>query len=159
MSYTSDTSTKVTYLSPKMSMTKFVHLVQKYDPRESSNWVRHRVFDNSSNKEEREILEQHPGHMIIMTQDKETRTWSITKLIDISKEEFPKKEKKKQQTTEPKKEIVQDERSLIKIRISAMNQLPQAQCGLNDQLKDLLQAANKLGLYDAADFLKKHIKQ
>lgn len=158
MSYTSDTSTKVSYLSPKMSMTKFVHLVQKYDPRESANWVRHRVFDNSSNKEEREILEQHPGHMVIMTQDKESRKWTITKLIDISKEEFPKKEKKKP-TIETKKESPQVERSLASVRISAMNQLPQAQYGLNDQLKELLQAANRLGLYDAADFLKNHIKQ
>lgn len=34
-------------------------------------------------------------------------------------------------------------------------QVPQTQMALNDQLKILRIAANKLGLYDAADFIKR----
>lgn len=34
------------------------------------------------------------------------------------------------------------------------HQLPQRQDSTVDQLKDLQQVANRLGLYDAADFLK-----
>lgn len=37
--------------------------------------------------------------------------------------------------------------------IQQMPQLPQVQYDLYQQLRELEQAANKLGLYDAADFL------
>lgn len=37
-------------------------------------------------------------------------------------------------------------------------QLPQAQYDLEQQLRELRLMANKLGLYDAADFLSKYIK-
>lgn len=38
--------------------------------------------------------------------------------------------------------------------ISAIPQQPQRQDGIQDQLHDLRVAANKLGLYDAADLLR-----
>lgn len=41
--------------------------------------------------------------------------------------------------------------------ISEISQQPQAQYSLTDQLKELQIAANKLGLYDAADFIKNHL--
>jgi hypothetical protein len=38
--------------------------------------------------------------------------------------------------------------------IRSLPQLPQRQDALDDQLIDLVKAANKLGLYDAADLIK-----
>lgn len=38
--------------------------------------------------------------------------------------------------------------------ITSIPKLPQSQVGLDDQLSDLLAVANRLGLYDAADFIK-----
>jgi hypothetical protein len=40
--------------------------------------------------------------------------------------------------------------------IRLIRQQPQAQYGLADQLRQLQGAANKLGLYDAADWLEAH---
>lgn len=40
--------------------------------------------------------------------------------------------------------------------IEFLPQLPQVQYDLQRQLRELRVAANKLGLYDAADFLKNH---
>jgi hypothetical protein len=42
--------------------------------------------------------------------------------------------------------------------IAEIPQMPQVQYSLMQQLFELKIAANKLGLYDAADFLSKHIK-
>jgi hypothetical protein len=39
--------------------------------------------------------------------------------------------------------------------VKQIPQVPQTQMALNDQLKILRIAANKLGLYDAADFIKR----
>lgn len=44
--------------------------------------------------------------------------------------------------------------TLARERISALPQLPQAQYSLSEQLSELRAAAVKMGLYDAADFLK-----
>lgn len=43
--------------------------------------------------------------------------------------------------------------------MNAMPQLPQRQDATNDQLRDLRYIANKLGLYDAADYLRVVLKQ
>ncbi len=43
--------------------------------------------------------------------------------------------------------------TLARERINDMEQLPQAQYDLTTQLNELYAAANKLGLYDAADYL------
>jgi hypothetical protein len=40
-----------------------------------------------------------------------------------------------------------------------MKHCPQRQDGMLEQLKDLHAFANKLGFYDAADFIKQHLKQ
>lgn len=42
--------------------------------------------------------------------------------------------------------------------ISYIKQKPQAQEALNDQLHKLIIVANRLGLYAAADYLKKNLK-
>jgi hypothetical protein len=41
--------------------------------------------------------------------------------------------------------------------IKTLPQQPQAQYSLDEQLAELRDAANKLGLYDAADYLSKKI--
>jgi hypothetical protein len=44
------------------------------------------------------------------------------------------------------------------VATQAINSIPQqgqAQYSLNEQLVELINAANKLGLYDAADYLKR----
>lgn len=41
---------------------------------------------------------------------------------------------------------------------SALGQPPQRQDSLNDQLRDLQAVANRLGMYDAADFLAKALR-
>lgn len=38
--------------------------------------------------------------------------------------------------------------------VKKMEQCPQRQDSMNEQLKDLIGVANKLGFYDAADYLK-----
>ena len=42
--------------------------------------------------------------------------------------------------------------------IDAMEKMPQRQDSLNDQLRDLVHVANKLGFYDAADHLKRTVQ-
>ena len=49
---------------------------------------------------------------------------------------------------------VQDFKSVVDT-IKSIPQQPQVQYDLEQQLRELRQAANKLGLYDAADFLNK----
>jgi hypothetical protein len=41
----------------------------------------------------------------------------------------------------------------------AVNQQPQRQDALNNQLRDLIFVANRLGCYDAADYLKRVISE
>lgn len=41
----------------------------------------------------------------------------------------------------------------VKAELKKVAQCPQTQDGLNEQLKALIPFANKLGLYDAADYL------
>ena len=48
-----------------------------------------------------------------------------------------------------------DNRKLL-VTIENTPQLPQVQYSLSRQLRELRVMANKLGLYDAADFLKDH---
>lgn len=43
---------------------------------------------------------------------------------------------------------------LREIELQKVNQLPQTQEALNDQLRKLWVIANKFGLYDAADYVK-----
>lgn len=43
--------------------------------------------------------------------------------------------------------------------INTLEQVPQAQYSLEEQLQVLRVAANKLGLYDAADFLERYIER
>jgi hypothetical protein len=44
---------------------------------------------------------------------------------------------------------------LPKGTLKAVPSFPQTQAALNDQLSDLALVADKLGLYDAADYLRK----
>lgn len=41
-----------------------------------------------------------------------------------------------------------------KSELEKINKCPQRQDSLNEQLKDLIIIANKLGFYDASDFIK-----
>lgn len=43
--------------------------------------------------------------------------------------------------------------------VTKMEQQPQRQDSLNDQLRDLQAIANKLGMYDAADFIQKALER
>jgi len=45
--------------------------------------------------------------------------------------------------------------AIWKEELNNVKQCPQRQDSLTDQLKDLYQIANKFGLYDAADFVRK----
>lgn len=42
----------------------------------------------------------------------------------------------------------------LKEVLATLPQFPQRQDGTSDQLADLVQVANRLGMYDAADYLK-----
>lgn len=45
----------------------------------------------------------------------------------------------------------------LKAALASLTQQPQRQDGTEDQLRDLHTFANKLGLYDAADFIRTSI--
>lgn len=47
----------------------------------------------------------------------------------------------------------------LKTILKTIKHQPQRQDSTNDQLKDLMVFANRLGLYDAADFIKYKIQQ
>lgn len=64
------------------------------------------------------------------------------------------------ESREPAKDVIpsnQERENNAVLAIKAIHQLPQAQYDLEQQLRELRIAANKLGLYDAADFLREHI--
>ena len=45
-----------------------------------------------------------------------------------------------------------------RLQVETIRQCPQSQGSVTDQLKNLIRVANKLGFYDAADFLKEYTK-
>lgn len=47
----------------------------------------------------------------------------------------------------------------IKEAMKSVSKQPQSQAALNDQLRALIQVSNKLGLYDAADYLNKKVNK
>lgn len=56
--------------------------------------------------------------------------------------------------------LMQPEPTIIepwRIEYMKMNNCPQRQDALNDQLRDLVRVANKLGFYDAADYIKNRL--
>lgn len=57
-----------------------------------------------------------------------------------------------------KKPKDQSHLSTWEVELHVMKQCPQRQDSVDDQLRDLIRFAHKAGLYDAADFIKGHLK-
>jgi len=52
--------------------------------------------------------------------------------------------------------IQEDNEWLGFIELKKIDKIPQRQDSLTDQMKDLYQIANKFGLYDAVDYIRKN---
>lgn len=88
-SYESHTTrTITTYIAPKMTIDKFINMVQKHCPSgyESANGIRTRMYKNSQDEITAKMLETHINCMVI-TQQKYTEPLKIIKVIDINTSE------------------------------------------------------------------------